>query len=215
MPTIYCISGIGADERIFKRLNIPGVILQHVKWVPPEKKDTIETYAQKLREQIKEENPVLLGVSFGGMIAVALSRQIPVRKVILVSSAKTKFEIPVYYRWYGKLRLYNLISPRLLKWHNRMSNIVFSTKNKEEKELLNTIMHDTDSAFLKWAVKAICRWKNETPPLNTVHIHGKADRMLPARYIKAEHWLNGAGHFMIHNRAEEISRLVAVILKED
>lgn len=213
MTTIYCISGIGTDERIFHRLNISGVTLKHVKWVEPDKHDTIASYAQKLLSQITEEQPVLLGVSFGGMLAVEMSKLIPVRKLILISSSKTRFEIPFYYRWYGKLGLYHLISPRLLKWHNRLSNVVFSLKSREEKELLKTILRDTDPKFLKWAVKAICNWKNEERPVSAAHIHGKADKMLPAKYVQADYWLEKAGHFMIHNRAEEISRFVEEALE--
>lgn len=210
MTTIYCISGIGTDERIFQRLDIPGVMLKHIKWVKPEKTDTIATYAQKLLPQITEEKPVLLGVSFGGMIAVEISRLIPVRQIFLISSSKTKYEIPFYYRWYGQLGLYRLISPQLLKLHNRLSNVFFSLKKKEEKELLKTIMRDTDPVFLKWAVKAICTWKNTELPVKAAHIHGRADKMLPARYVQADEWVEKAGHFMIHNQAVEISRFVAL-----
>lgn len=133
MTTIYCISGIGADERIFRRLNIPGVVLQHIKWVEPGKNDTIATYAQKLLPQIPEENPVLLGVSFGGMVAIEINKLVPVRQIFLVSSSKTKNEIPFYYRWYGRLGLYRFISPQLLKLHNRLSNVMFSLKKKKKR----------------------------------------------------------------------------------
>jgi pimeloyl-ACP methyl ester carboxylesterase len=102
MTTIHCISGIGADERVFHRLSLPGFRLKHIKWILPDKKDTISTYAQKLLPQIEEENPVLLGVSFGGMVAVEMARLIPVSHIFLVYSAKTRFEIPFYYRWHGR-----------------------------------------------------------------------------------------------------------------
>jgi pimeloyl-ACP methyl ester carboxylesterase len=213
MTTLYCISGIGADERVFHRLNIPGVVLQHIKWIPPEKNDTISSYATKLLPQIKEPNPLLLGVSFGGMVAVEMSKLIPTRNIILVSSSKTLYEIPFYYRWYGRMGLYRLLSPQVLKLHNRLSNVVFSIKSKEEKLLLKTIMKDTDPAFLKWAVKAICTWRNEVAPNNTVHIHGTADKMLPARYVQPTQWIEKAGHFMIHSQAAEISRFIADMLK--
>jgi pimeloyl-ACP methyl ester carboxylesterase len=213
MTTIYCISGIGSDERIFQRLNIPGIVLQHIKWIPPEKSDTISSYATKLLPQIKEPNPLLLGVSFGGMVAVEMSKLIATQNIILVSSSKTLFEIPFYYRWYGRMGLYRLISPRLLKLQHRLSNVVFSLKGNEEKELLQTIMKDTDPAFLKWAVKAICTWKNKTVPERFVHIHGSADKMLPARYVQPTQWIEKAGHFMIHNRAAEISRLITESLR--
>jgi pimeloyl-ACP methyl ester carboxylesterase len=73
-------------------------------------------------------------------------------------------------------------------------------------------MQDTPPTFLKWAIKAICTWKNEALPQNTHHIHGRADKMFPARYVKPDHWVEKAGHFMIHNQATEISRFVQDVL---
>jgi hypothetical protein len=49
-------------------------------------------------------------------------------------------------------------------------------------------------------------WNPERPlPTNLVHIHGTADRIFPARYVKPDVWINGGGHFMIVSRAAEIS----------
>jgi hypothetical protein len=32
--TIYCFTGLGADERLFSKIAIPGFTLQHIKYIP-------------------------------------------------------------------------------------------------------------------------------------------------------------------------------------
>jgi alpha/beta superfamily hydrolase len=61
----------------------------------------------RLSEQIIEVNPILVGVSFGGMIAVEVAKLIETEKVILISSAKTKHEIPQYYQFAGAIKIVN------------------------------------------------------------------------------------------------------------
>ncbi len=89
---IYIFSGLGADERAFQRLDFSGYSINFIKWVLPNVKDTIESYATRLLEQIKTKKPILIGLSFGGIMAIEIAKQIETEKVILIASAKTKNE---------------------------------------------------------------------------------------------------------------------------
>ncbi len=68
MNNLYCISGFGADERVFSRLNFGDNNVHFIPWLLPEKKESISEYARRMAEKIHHENPVLLGRSFGGMM---------------------------------------------------------------------------------------------------------------------------------------------------
>jgi pimeloyl-ACP methyl ester carboxylesterase len=105
MKKIYLFPGLGADERVFVNLDLSGFEPVFIQWIQPLKNETIEAYALRLTEQIPDENPSLIGVSFGGMIAVEVAKHIPAEKVILISSAKNGNEIPGYYPLAGKLQL--------------------------------------------------------------------------------------------------------------
>ncbi len=70
MKHIYCISGFGADERLFSKFFLPGYQIHFVKWIIPEKKESINSYAKKLIAQIDHPNPILIGVTFGSMICI-------------------------------------------------------------------------------------------------------------------------------------------------
>lgn len=61
---------------------------------------------------------------------------------------------------------------------------------------------------MSWAVNEILNWKNEQRPVNLFHIHGTKDRIFPCKKTHADALINDGTHLMVHNRADEISRVV-------
>lgn len=103
--------------------------------------------------------------------------------------------------------------PRFLKWSNLLTgNYYFSVGSREESSLLKMIIHDTDRHFMKWAISEIMNWENKTVFPQLIHIHGTEDRIFPVGNILNFHSVRGAGHFMIVNRAKEISKLLELEL---
>ncbi len=125
---IYIFSGLGADESVFQRLDFSGFSTTFVKWIIPQDGETIEHYATRLLDQITTTKPTLIGLSFGGIIAVEVAKQIDTNKIILIASAKTKNEIPFYYRFARQLKLHQLLPTRLLKKIKLYYKLVFRNK---------------------------------------------------------------------------------------
>jgi pimeloyl-ACP methyl ester carboxylesterase len=209
---IYIFSGLGADERVFQRLDFSGFPVTFIRWEIPYKTETIENYASRLIRQITTSKPVLIGLSFGGIISIEIAKQIDTEKVILIASAKTKKEIPYYYRWAGTLRLHKLLPVQLLKRPNYISEQLFGTASSSERLLLQSILAGTNTAFLKWAIDKVVTWPNLTPLNNIRHIHGTKDRILPFRFVNCDLAVKDGGHFLTLNRAEEISQTLRAIL---
>lgn len=159
---IYIVSGLGADERVFQRLDLSGYKATFIHWIPPQENETIEHYATRLLEQIKTTKPILLGLSFGGIMAVEIAKRIETEKVILIASAKTKSEIPFYFRFIGSLGIHNIIPTRLLKSSNILTHWFFGITSEKDKEVFSQILKDTDPIFLKWAIDKIVSWSNRT-----------------------------------------------------
>jgi pimeloyl-ACP methyl ester carboxylesterase len=204
MKTIYIFTGLGADERVFYKINFENYNAIHIKWITPLHKETIEEYALRLTQQIITPNPILLGLSFGGMIAVEVGKHIETEKIILVSSSKNKQEIPFYYRLAGKIKLHKLIRAKFLVKANKITNKFFSVRAAEDKKIISSMMGASDPVFLDWAVDKIVHLKNETIHKNLTHIHGTTDRILPIRFVKADLQIKGGTHLMIINRAAEV-----------
>ena len=211
---LYIFSGLGADERVFQRLDFAGFSANYIKWITPaptstpKDNETIEHYASRLLDQITTPKPILIGLSFGGLMAVEVAKQIDTEKVILFSSAKTQTEIPFYYRIAGMLRLHKLLPIRVLKSSNFITNWFFGTDTTFDNLLLKQILLDTDPVFLKWAIDKTACWSNQTPTNNIFHIHGTNDRILPFAFVDCDISIKKGGHLMVLNKSDELNEIL-------
>ena len=206
MKELFLISGLGADRRVFEFLDLSEYKLNHVEWVRLVSDESIEQYAQRLLTQIPGVKPMLVGVSFGGIIAVEIAKQIETEKVILISSVKTRSELPGYFRLSGELNLHKILPTSIHTPPGFIINNLFGVKTESEKKLLKTIIKDTDPVFLKWAIDKIANWRNKELLPNMITIHGTHDRIFPKQ--KADYMVENGGHFMVVSHAREISRFL-------
>lgn len=209
---IYIFSGLGADKRAFNKLDLSGVSVTFIEWEVPKRNEAIEDYATRMLQQISTTKPIIMGLSFGGMMAIEVAKQIDTEQIILVASAKSKTEIPFYYRVLGLLSLHKIIPASLLKRSNPLTNWFFGVSSKQDKEILRQILIDTDPIFLKWAIDKIVRWKNQSIIKNLTHIHGTKDRILPLCFVDCNVSIKNGGHLMTINKAEELTTIIEKIL---
>lgn len=146
------------------------------------------------------------------MMATEISKLIEVEKVILISSAKTRKEIPIYYRLSSFIGIHKTIPTKILKSSNAITNWFFGANSAFEKQLLKEILHDTNPAFLKWAINQIVNWKNIVAAKNTYHIHGTADRILPISGVSCDVKIKSGSHLMTLTKSEEINEILKKIL---
>ena len=212
MKIIYCISGLGADERAFSNLKIHGHTMVYLPWLQPLEKETIEHYATRMSAGIKEENPVLLGLSFGGMMCIEISKILQVSKIILVSSVKSATELPGWMRRSGKLGLNKFFSMRNYKIMEPIQNRILGVSTAEEKEMIRNYRKKEHIVYTNWAVNEAINWRNNWHPPILFHIHGDNDKLFPIKNISPTHIVKGGGHFMIMNKAAEVSRFINEIL---
>ena len=215
MKTIYCISGLGADERAFSKLKVDGYELKVIQWLMPQTDESIQQYATRMKAGIIEENPILMGLSFGGMVCTEIAKQIPVEKIILISSIKSSKELPFWMKTVATLKLNKIIPLKSTKLTQPIQNIMLGVQTPEEKALVACFRRDVDLPYTNWAVNQAINWKNDWQHPHIYHIHGDNDHMFPIKNIKPTFIIKKAGHFMIMNRAEEVSKCVNSILQQN
>jgi pimeloyl-ACP methyl ester carboxylesterase len=212
MQEIYFISGLGANEHAFMNLQLPDIKAIHLKWFQPLPNDTMETYAKRMSELITTKDPIIVGLSLGGMIAVEIAKLIPVKKVILISSAKTQKEIPPYFRFGRILPIQKWIPVGwIASSYGPIVWFLGAITNEQRDRLKKVIDKSLFYRFDKWAMNQVVHWRNETIPQNIVHIHGAKDKMLPLRFVKADHVINNGTHLMVLTQGKKIAE---VLLKE-
>lgn len=203
---IFTISGLGADKRVFSYLSVD-FELSHIDWITPQKGETIIDYSKRLISKYKidqEADFCLMGVSFGGLIATEISKLTKPKLTILISSVETKYELSGLIRLAGKLRLIDIIPQFLLNPPKKIAQYMFGAVNVK---LLNSILDDTDLGFTKWALSRLTRWENTDRIPNVVKIGGTKDKLLPPKDENTI-LIHGGGHFMIVDRADEVSKAV-------
>ncbi|MBO9672041.1 MAG: alpha/beta hydrolase [Sphingobacteriaceae bacterium] len=207
----YFISGLGADKRLFSKLKLDEKInIIHIDWINPVENESLAAYAERLSKVIDSSQPfALVGVSFGGMIAVEIAKVLKPVTTVIISSTMLSAHLPAIYRFAGKLRLLKLIPAKLLKSSNKLTqNYYFGTRSDSEKILLGKIIKDTDPYFLKWAIGSILSWENKIKPERIFHIHGTNDKILYSKKSKPDFVIQKGTHFMVYQNAREISGII-------
>jgi len=208
----YCISGLGADKRAFKYLSINHELI-HVEWIKPTKNESISNYSKRLSSQINTKEPfMLLGLSFGGIIACELAKILNPQKVIHISSITNKKHLPSVFRLIGAIGIHKIIPAVLMTPPMGLAYWFFGIEKQENKKLLKEILDDTDKNFLKWAIGRLLSKEEIYQPENLIRIHGTNDKLLPLRDNSNVMTIEGGGHFMIIEQADEVSEKLNQIL---
>jgi pimeloyl-ACP methyl ester carboxylesterase len=212
---IYCISGLGADGGVFDRLAVNGHVLHPLSWIPPGKKESITSYAFRMAEQIIEERPIVLGLSFGGMLAIEMAREINMEKVIIISAPKTRNEIPSWMRWAGRLKMNKWLPVQSNRYTERADDRRMGIETKEEKAIVEAYRKTADLQLVNWGINQILNWKNKWIPPQLYQIHGEKDQMFPLKNIQTTYIIPDGSHIMILNRPGEIGACVERIVREN
>lgn len=209
----YLISGLGADERVFSRIQLPlGYEPVHLDWIAPLKDETLEDYAKRFSKRINaNEDFILIGVSFGGMLASEIAKILPAKKVIIISSVSHYDELPWYFRRAGKLGLQGIITPGVYK-RATLINRFMGAGDQEMKQIVYDYVRNASPDFIKWALNAILNWRHQHRIEQLIHIQGSNDHLLPSKYVKADYIIPQGGHMMVFNRASEINAILRKIL---
>lgn len=206
---VYCFSGLGADERVFQFLDLgPEYDIVPVAWINPLKNESIESYSERILSSIDiDKNCMVLGVSFGGVVAQEGSKRVKSTKTIIISSIKDRSGIPILLKIIPNFIL-RIIPKSFFNLPKSIAAILFGASNKE---LLFQILKDTEPSFVKWALIGLKNWKANIYE-SDIYISGAKDYLL--KPFKSALIIDGGGHFMIVDKANEISRLVKKYLHQ-
>ncbi|MEO0405553.1 MAG: alpha/beta hydrolase, partial [Bacteroidota bacterium] len=205
---IYLLPGMGADERLFEKMDIKHGNLHHLRWEYVEGCVTLSDYAAVLCERIQTENNVLIGSSMGGMMAVEMYRIGTFDDLILLSAPSSTLEFPPVLKTFGKLNAGKWFGKKTLFKLNRAANLFMGFQNEEHEKLFYEMLEGYGPDFLKYAVNAILKWDLKEAPNEYLQIIGSKDRLFKLKRMPKAIVLEGSGHFMTFEQPEEITKLV-------
>jgi pimeloyl-ACP methyl ester carboxylesterase len=213
----YFVPGLAASKEIFKNIRLPEDQFEiHIlEWLIPEKDESISAYAQRMAAHVKHPNPVLLGVSFGGVVAQEMSAFLNLKKLIIVSSVKTRNELPKRLKAIRKTGIYKLVPTGWALSVKDLTKFAIGPRSRKRLKLYQEYLWMRDKVYLDWAIKQMVCWDREKPLTDIIHIHGDADIVFPIKNIEATHVIPQGTHIMILNKGSKVSKLLENILKSD
>ena len=207
--------GMSANPLIFKRIKFSDekYEIHFLKWTKPVLNESIENYSKRFLDFIKHENPILIGVSFGGLIVQEISKLIDVEKVIIISSIKSNRELPLYMKSAKFLKLYNYFPLKLFDDVFNISKSLKINKIYKKLDLIDKYLSVRDENYLKWAIREILNWKQEKPLQEVIDIHGDKDLTFPISLIKDCIIVPGATHALILTKYRWLNKNLTLLIE--
>lgn len=207
MIHVYLMPGMSANSLIFEKIKFPENFKLHkLDWINPDIDESIVNYAKRLSEKIVHKNPVLIGVSFGGILVQEISKIVKVDKLIIISSIKCNKEMPSHMK-FGKItKSYKLLPVKWINDFESLISFVLGPKIKKRVDLYRKYLSVRDENYLSWSLREMIEWKQSKPLKNIIHIHGTKDLVFPTLYIKNFIEVPRGDHAMILKRAEWINQ---------
>lgn len=212
---VYFVPGLAAGSEIFRNIKLPENYEIHIlDWLIPEKGENLEEYAKRMALTVKEKDAILIGVSFGGVVVQEMSDFLNLKKLIIISSVKTRNEFPRRIKIASFTKAYKLIPTSLVLSAEDLTRFSVGPKSKKRLALYQQYLHVRDKQYLDWALEKMITWKKKEKIKNIVHIHGEKDMVFPIKYIDGCRIIEGGTHIMILNKGREISKMLLEIFEE-
>lgn len=197
---VYFMPGLAASTTIFEHIKLPKEQFEmyFLEWFLPNDKESIESYAKRMNEKILHENPILIGVSFGGILVQEMAKLRKVNKVIIISSIKSNTELPTRLKVAKATKAYKLLPTQLLSNVELLVKYAFGNNIVAKRlKLYEKYLSVTDKKYLDWAIENTLIWSQKRPDKNVIHIHGDADAVFPIKHIQNCIVVKGGTHIMI------------------
>jgi pimeloyl-ACP methyl ester carboxylesterase len=209
---LILLPGMGADRRFFRdqlaaldRLTVPD-------WIAPEPRDTIPSYAERMARIVDPGGPCFVGGgSFGGMVALEMSRHLDAKACFLIGSIRSPQELPRRIRMLSPLT--RIVPGRCYGLPGRLARLLLAVAGRRMPPTTSSLLRqlaDTDGHFMRWASLAVLRWKPapEPPSVPVLQIHGDRDQVLPHRLTRPDVLLHGAGHVLTMTHPDAVNEFL-------
>ena len=210
---LYCMPGLAANSKIFEFIRLPKPFVIHkLEWIDPLPNESIQSFSKRMCEKIKKKNPILLGVSFGGILVQEMSKIIPCHKVIIISSVKSYKEFPVHIMLGRRSKAYKYFPTQWIDKTEDFIGFVFGPSMRKRMGLYKHYLSFRSKEYLQWALHHFFQWDQKEADPKVIHIHGTHDALIPVFNIKNYIAVKGGTHAMILRKAHLLNEILPEII---
>ena len=209
--------GLAASSLIFERIELPEnqFEIHLLDWELPLPNETLPDYAKRMSKLVLEPNPVLIGVSFGGVLVQEMAQFLKPKKVIIISSVKTNLEVPLRMKFAKSTKAYKLLPTSWLHNVELLAKYSFGNAIKKRLKLYEKYLSMREKVYLDWAIEQMILWQRTEVDKNVIHIHGTMDEVFPAKNIQNFIPVNGGTHIMILSKSRWLNENLPKIILEN
>lgn len=215
---VYLLPGQGSDCRIFSKLNIDTAqySVYCLKYGAPRPDESMKDFSMRISKAIDTSQQfILIGVSLGGMISTEIAHHLHPEKVILISSAKTRKELPKRYLIQRSVQSYRIIPKRAIKAGALLLQPIVEPDRRKEKATFVDMLKSKSPNYFKETVRVIVEWERQQNNANNIiHIHGSTDHTIPLRNVSADYIVSAGSHMMTLTQPAVINFIINKILND-
>ncbi|MCG2462022.1 alpha/beta hydrolase [Flavobacteriaceae bacterium F89] len=196
---VYFMPGMAANPSIFKNIELPKDLYDIflLEWFIPTGNMCLEDYAKVMVKGIAHENPILIGVSFGGIMVQEMAKLISTRKIVIISSVKLSNELPKRMLFAKYTKIHKLLPFGLVNNVELIAKYAFGEHVKKRIKLYEEFLSIRDPHYISWALDKMVNWNQKKYASNLVHIHGEKDPVFPISHIEDCIRVKNGTHAMI------------------
>jgi pimeloyl-ACP methyl ester carboxylesterase len=213
---VYFMPGLAANSTIFERIKLPEDQFEIIflEWEIPIDAETLSEYAKRIALKVSHENPVLIGVSFGGILVQEMAAFLTIRKLIIISSVKSNHEFPLHFKVAKTTKAYKLVPTSLLQNIENLAKFSFGEFINNRIKLYEKYLSVRDIRYLDWAIEQVILWKRTEVDSKVIHIQGDADEVFPVKNIQNYIPVPGGTHIMILTKYKWLNENLPKIILE-
>lgn len=214
MKKQYFISGLGADENAFQKLDDFGTTKIMVNWIKNLPNETLENYSQRLitKYDIKQED-IIVGLSFGGMVAQQIAQILNSEFIILISSFRTKNDLKILFNKSLNLKLHKLIPEFKPPIIDELIANYLNSGSSLSKPVLKEMIEQTDLKLMKWSIEKIYEQESQLAEnVKKYNLIGNKDKIVKTWKNETTFIIENGSHFMVFDKAVEVSNFINQIL---
>ena len=206
--------GQGAEERLFAKIKLDSNFrIVYINFPVPEKNVSMKEYAHLISKQIDTtQKYIFVGVSLGGMICSELSDFLNPDKIIIISSAKCRYELPFRYRFQKTIPINKILPAGIIKIGAQILQPIVEPDRGIHKAIFKSMLKGKSPKYYKRTVNMILNWERENINSEVIHIHGSNDHTIPLKYVSCNYKIEKGSHLMTLTRGEEINDIIKSIL---
>lgn len=209
--------GMAANPTIFERIDLPKEEFEMIwlSWKIPKKDESFSSYAKRMCENVSSgEKVVLIGVSFGGVLVQEMNKFLNLKRLIIISSVKSKHELPKRMKIARDTGAYKILPTGLLDYITHIEKLPVGDLIRKRLKLYQQYLSINDKDYLDWSIKEMLYWPQDKAIADIIHIHGDEDLVFPIKNIDKCIIVTGGTHIMILNKYRWFNRNLPSLITE-